>query len=327
MKCHNTINFYTTKLLLALFTTFLLSVTYAAENPAPYFLPEVENHEFASEFVNELFEIHVQVPLSRNDVEERFPVLYITDSSKGVLFDEISSGLQLGGHVPRFISVAIGYKLDHRLSGLAVRRRDLTPSYWNLYTENGEVITSGLDKLISGIKPIPDAQNSGGADEFLNFIKNELIPYIDNNYPTIPGDRAYYGHSLGGLLGLHALIEAPDLFSKFVLSSPATFWDDELILKSAQAFSNTSAMLNHRLYLGVGALEEVGVQAAGDRYVTNIFRLESIFRSGNISGLEVMTQVFPDESHLSVGSMAFSRGLRFIYDKPRFPFFMEAFMN
>jgi predicted alpha/beta superfamily hydrolase len=37
------------------------------------------------------------------------------------------------------------------------------------------------------------------APEFLRFIREELIPMIDANYPTIKGDRGFFGDSLGGL--------------------------------------------------------------------------------------------------------------------------------
>lgn len=40
---------------------------------------------------------------------------------------------------------------------------------------------------------------SGGGEKFLNFIKNELIPYIDKNYKT--SDKRYLnGYSLADYL-------------------------------------------------------------------------------------------------------------------------------
>lgn len=54
------------------------------------------------------------------------------------------------------------------------------------------------------------------SDEFLKFVVEELKPYIDQTYRTIP-DRehtAVMGSSLGGLMALYAYIEYPDIFGK-----------------------------------------------------------------------------------------------------------------
>jgi len=61
---------------------------------------------------------------------------------------------------------------------------------------------------------VPDGKKIGGAKEFLEFIRQELIPFIDNNYPTLKGDSAVNGHSIGGLFGLYVLFNKPDTFNK-----------------------------------------------------------------------------------------------------------------
>ena len=48
----------------------------------------------------------------------------------------------------------------------------------------------------------PDGNpNAGGADKFLSFIKNELVPYINRKYKS-SGVNTYCGSSLGGLFGM-----------------------------------------------------------------------------------------------------------------------------
>jgi enterochelin esterase-like enzyme len=52
------------------------------------------------------------------------------------------------------------------------------------------------------------------ADEYLQFIVNELKPYIDNNYPTKPAAESTFmiGSSMGGLISIYALCEYPNTF-------------------------------------------------------------------------------------------------------------------
>ncbi|GGG10840.1 hypothetical protein GCM10010912_64080 [Paenibacillus albidus] len=53
---------------------------------------------------------------------------------------------------------------------------------------------------------------SGGADNFLDFIQHELKPELTAAYPLHPHRQTVFGHSLGGLLVLHALFSRPKLW-------------------------------------------------------------------------------------------------------------------
>ena len=44
-----------------------------------------------------------------------------------------------------------------------------------------------------------DNAKAGGANNFIAFLKNELIPYINKKLPT-SGDNSLFGHSLGGVV-------------------------------------------------------------------------------------------------------------------------------
>ena len=54
---------------------------------------------------------------------------------------------------------------------------------------------------------------SGGAETFTKFIEEELIPYIDSKYPTMPY-RTLIGHSYAGLFTINMLLNHKHLFSK-----------------------------------------------------------------------------------------------------------------
>ena len=57
--------------------------------------------------------------------------------------------------------------------------------------------------------------SGGGIAHFIQFMKNELIPYIETHYRTDPY-RIFSGHSLGGLCVLYAFIHEPELFNAYI---------------------------------------------------------------------------------------------------------------
>ena len=93
-----------------------------------------------------------------------------------------------------------------------------------------------LNTLIQGIPQAPGAKKNGGAANFLRFIREELQPFIDKEYPTIPSDRGYFGDSLGGLFGLYALFNEPETFNRYIIGSPSIWWDEKAIVKQAEKF-------------------------------------------------------------------------------------------
>ena len=59
--------------------------------------------------------------------------------------------------------------------------------------------------------------------------------------------------------------------------------------------------------------------------VTNLLRVEAILREADIQGLELTTELIPEESHTSVIAFNLVRGLQAVYDKPEIPF-LEKYM-
>jgi predicted alpha/beta superfamily hydrolase len=68
------------------------------------------------------------------------------------------------------------------------------------------------------------------AHQFHQFLKDDLIPWVDANYRTEPF-RILVGHSRGGLFSLYTLLNWPDTFQAYLALSPALWWDDEQIMQ------------------------------------------------------------------------------------------------
>lgn len=268
----------------------------------PYHFPKIQTHRLTSNFNGQTYEIHVLVPVSLKDGSEKFPALYMTDANGGIPISQITRTMQTLAELPRFIIVGIGYPVETIFQSLYLRQRDLTP------TETGG---TRYPLPLDDIEEIATGRKTGGAPEFLSFIQNELKPFINARYNSIPTESGYFGHSLGGLFGLYVLLNAPDTFNRYVLGSPAMWWDNEVIFSQARDFLKNHNALDASVYMAVGGTEEIA--EPHKHYVSNVYKMDALLRSKPLSGFTLETEVFPTEGHTSVFGMFHSRGLRAVY--------------
>jgi predicted alpha/beta superfamily hydrolase len=104
--------------------------------------------------------------------------------------------MQLGGRIPEFVVVGIGYPLAGNYGdGLAEfgkrRARDLTSTTDERY---GRFIADAFN--------VDGTIETGGSEQFLGFIADELLPLIEGQYRLDPDDRTLLGHSAGGHFAL-----------------------------------------------------------------------------------------------------------------------------
>jgi predicted alpha/beta superfamily hydrolase len=122
----------------------------------------------------------------------------------------------------------------------------------------------------SPANPVPDAT------EFLQFIRDELIPFIDALYPVLPNDNSYSGYSAGGGFGLYTLFTRPDTFRRYILGSPtSSVRGFEFGVELARTFIQSGRVMSAKVFLSVGELEEFerGLDHFG--FVTGYYRLSA----------------------------------------------------
>ncbi len=76
----------------------------------------------------------------------------------------------------------------------------------------------------------------GGADAFLDFIEQELMPAVEARFPVDRSRQAFIGHSMGGFLVLHALFTRKPVFRTYVAGSPSIWWNGHALLEEESAF-------------------------------------------------------------------------------------------
>lgn len=111
------------------------------------------------------------------------------------------------------------------------------------------------DQRIDEYTPVVDKRLGGGhADAYGRMIVEELKPFIDAQYRTLPGAEhcGLGGASLGGLVTLYLGLRYPTVFSRLAVMSPSVWWRNRTILKTVAALSRKPDL---RIWLDIGARE------------------------------------------------------------------------
>ncbi len=283
---------------LSLFLFFTLINSLFAQFPAVP-LTGTELRPLHSDIIDQDFELFIKLPWNYEKTATIYPVLYTTDANRSF---PIYSTMSLIYETPTFgndeiIIVGIGYKVSQdRVNGLAewavLRNRDLRPER-NVDSEN--LWKKRLAPLTGPDFYFPE---SGHAEEFLDFIQQEVIPFVEANYRVSESDRGIAGYSLGGLFTLYSLFHAPETFIRYFAGDPSQM---DLCLKYEEEYAKNHDDLNARLL--------VSTVGSGERIRQFVEQLNS----RNYPGLKLNTAVFENENHTSGGAAAISRALRWLY--------------
>lgn len=93
----------------------------------------------------------------------------------------------------------------------------------------------------------------GGADAYLNWVADALIPYLRKCFSISNNsqDIGIGGASFGGFVSLYALFYRPDIFGKYILISPSVWYPEFIDFIKAQLPIHESK----HIYWYVGGLE------------------------------------------------------------------------
>jgi uncharacterized protein len=270
---------------------------------------ETTEHLLPSAIVAETFRIKVFQPVRRGDGIERFPVVYATDADS--YFDglaALANAIQSHAETPRFILVGIGYE-NSEAAGL-LRQRDLhTHATRALYEV--ETVQLADAPLIRGKASLDEVLRTTDASQFLRFIREELLPFINSTYATLPEDPSYFGYSAGGLFGLHTLFTQPATFRRYVIGSPATSYNGRHFGNElARRFVESGRSMDVQVFLSVGELEEFRAGFGRFDLVSGYYLMARYLKAAEIPGLDLRIEVFPGETHATAWALAFTHGLK-----------------
>lgn len=93
---------------------------------------------------------------------------------------------------------------------------------------------------------------TGGADQFVQFIEKELMPHIDKTCKTTL-HRTLIGHSYAGLFTINMLINHSHLFNNYIAIDPSLDWDNQKLLKEAKRKLETNRFEGKSLFVALAA--------------------------------------------------------------------------
>ncbi len=126
-----------------------------------------------------------------------------------------------------------------------------------LFARNASIpnmIVVGVPALQNGYVPTPFEERGdslAGADLSIKFFKEELIPFVENNYRTNKF-RILYGHSVGGLFTIYTLFNYPDLFTAYIAGSPWFQTNNQYWLKNIEQMAKERKLDQKCLFMTVG---------------------------------------------------------------------------
>lgn len=178
-----------------------------------------------------------------------------------------------------------------------------------------------------------NGENSGGGEEFMLFIKNELFPDIESKYSTAPY-RILIGHSLGGLTVINTLIHHKELFNAYVSIDASLWWDKQKLLKESKTILATDDYSNKKLFLAIANRMEKGVDTTAIQKDTtenteliryNLELIKSVKNNWQ-NHLSFDHKYYADDNHRSVSFIAEYDALRFIFDYYKFDLY-DSYLN
>lgn len=186
-----------------------------------------------------------------------------------------------------------------------------------------EMIIVGIEntRRLQDLTPISLAKNDlQKADPFVRFLSSELIPYIDQHYPTAPY-KLLVGHSLGGLFGIHIMTQFPQLFNAMIAIDPSMWYGQQKFLENVVNSFPQLILSGRKLFIGAANTMPKGMnltqipkdKSTETQHLRSILQLHD-FLQKNKNGLQYAYRYYPNDRHNTVPLISIYDGLRYIFD-------------
>lgn len=246
-----------------------------------------------SETLKEHREIWVHLPVE-GEKGEKYPVLYILDAPEQFLpIAGIVSHLEKWD-MPQ--TIVVGIPNTDRI-------RDFTPT-------------------AVPASPGEPFENSGGYENFIDFMECELAPYLKNKYP-VDEMSTIVGHSLAGLFVVNTYVSHPRVFDKYLAIDPAVSWDDQTFVDRSEELLQKNNYQNKSLHVAVAnstSVDTVRVRRMNDRHTEHL-RANLNFHDilvENKQHLDTTWEYYPDDDHRSLIIPSMYSGIKNLFSWYKF---------
>lgn len=244
----------------------------------------------ASKVLGETRTLNIYLPegYQANDTT-KYPVVYLLDGSADEDFIHVVGLYQFNNfswinRVPKSIVVGIA-NVD--------RRRDFTYPTTVVADKNRN-------------------KTYGHSEAFINFIQQELQPFIQARYKGSSNSNTIIGQSLGGLLATEILLKRPTLFQQYIIISPSIWWDNASLLQLSSPILEATFTRPTTVYIGVG---KEGLAPTATPHVMEVeanLLVEKLKASKNPQ-LTIHFDYLPQEDHATITHQAVVNALRLLH--------------
>jgi len=270
-------------------------------------IPNTEVRTLRSSIVDQEYLISVALPSEYSDFPEKtYPVIYMLDAN--TLFGMVTQILRnmnwrvpFCSQLPDAIIVGIGYpesgpKATTLAQRMNLRQRDFHP-----------VVDEENEKFLQELFPLTNPVAMGKADQFLQFIRDELMPFVESEYRIDTTDRALISDSSGGVFALYALFHQPELFQRYIVVSPSIPYGNGVTLDYERTYAEHHNDLKARVYLAFGEPE------LNDWQLPYLNPFLKALEGRKYPGFTLIQQTIANCDHCAVIAPALQAGLAAIY--------------
>ena len=172
-----------------------------------------------SEALDETREIFIRTPPNYDPENRTYPVVYVLDGESN--FELVAS----------YLDYMFNYDIYPEMIVTGVRNvnrnRDYVP------------------------RPDDNFEDSGKADMFLEFVKDNWIDTVEKSYSS-SGERILIGHSFGGVFTLHTLFSEPALFDAYIALGASAWVANGVLYEEARAYFANPRDADAFVYMAVG---------------------------------------------------------------------------
>ena len=239
------------------------------------------------------YELYIEVPEAyAENPTKTYPVLYYTDAMWHL--EMLSGATEF--MLEDVILVGISWQVD---------------IHDDLKNEVGAHVSRFRDYSIQQHSD-PEVQKKyqlGQAGTHLDFIRNDVISYVDNTYRTDPNSRTYFGYSLSGEFGAYILMTQPETFTNYIIGSPSIKNEVDYLAELNTKFgpydaSKPNSSLNANVFIAYGSLEDTTVVAPIEAFV-------EVLNKRRDPGLSVVKEVI-DGTHGTAFPMTAVRSIAWL---------------
>jgi hypothetical protein len=246
---------------------------------------DTEVRQLKSHYVGQVYEIDISFPKEyKRKANNNYPVVYVLDAEYNFgCVSYITRRLIKNGDIPEVLLVGIAYNTTDD-DFYKKRNRDCTPP-----------------SSIHGY-------HTGGVENFILFLSNELMPFINSNYRTVPEDRTIVGHSISGFFNCYVLFKHPTLFKRYIIVSPSLWYSNEVIFQYEEEYADHYQDLAATIFFSTGMAES-------DQMVSTSKKFISILSGRGYPSIRFKSMMPDDENHRSLFPYAFTKGMRFVFSE------------